>query len=173
MRRAWRFGASETACDAPEDTRSSLAAPPGRCLDRRRLRLEVAQPHHGHRRVDRTGRISLLAEHRSISGRGCRPDRHLPRVAEGRVTSITESDWTILEGHSVGELGFGTNPNAPREQLGSVSEKAIGTAHLGIGSNDFLGGTTSEGIHIDVIVEDPALWIDGVEVDLSDIRSLS
>lgn len=98
--------------------------------------------------------------------------RGTAHVAGGRVTRVLNSDWTILVGHSVGELGLGTNPNAPREQLGSVSEKAIGTAHLGIGSNDFLGGTTSEGIHIDLIVEDPAMWLDGQPVDLSDIGQL-
>ena len=98
--------------------------------------------------------------------------RGTAHVEEGRVTKVRDSDWSLLEGHSVGEIGLGTNPNAPREQLGSVSEKAIGTAHLGIGSNDFLGGTTSEGIHIDLIVEDPELWLDGVQVDLSDIGSL-
>jgi leucyl aminopeptidase (aminopeptidase T) len=93
-------------------------------------------------------------------------------VADGRVTQVVNSDWTVLTGHSVGELGLGTNPNAPREQLGSISEKAIGTAHLGIGSNDFLGGTTSEGIHIDLIVEDPSMWLDGLPVDLTDIGDL-
>ena len=93
-------------------------------------------------------------------------------VRGGRVSRIHDSDWTLLEGHSIGELGLGTNPNAPKEQLGSVSEKAIGTAHLGIGSNDFLGGTTSEGIHIDVIVEAPQVWLDGRPVDISDIEAL-
>ena len=94
-------------------------------------------------------------------------------VVDGRVARVIDSDWTILEGHSIGELGLGTNPNAPREQLGSVSEKAIGTAHIGVGSNDFLGGTTSEGIHIDLIVDDPIVSLDGSPVDLSDIRTLS
>ena len=89
----------------------------------------------------------------------------------GVIISLTVVG-TILVGHSVGELGLGTNPNAPREQLGSISEKAIGTAHLGIGSNDFLGGTTSEGIHIDLIVEDPSMWLDGQPVELSDIGQL-
>jgi len=94
-------------------------------------------------------------------------------VADGRVTEIQDSDWTILVGHSVGEVGLGTNPHAPREQLGSISEKAIGTAHMGIGSNDFLGGTTSEGIHIDLIVDDPEVWLDGAPLDLSDLGTLA
>ena len=94
-------------------------------------------------------------------------------VADGRVTEVLDSDWTNLIGHSVGEVGLGTNPQAPREQLGSISEKAIGTAHLGIGSNDFLGGTTSEGLHIDLFVDDPELWLDGQPVDLTDIADLS
>jgi len=98
--------------------------------------------------------------------------RGTAHVTGGRVTRVVDSDWTVLVGHSVGELGIGTNPNAPREQLGSISEKAVGTAHLGIGSNDFLGGTTSEGIHIDLIVEDPVMWLDDHPVDLSDVGQL-
>jgi leucyl aminopeptidase (aminopeptidase T) len=93
-------------------------------------------------------------------------------VVDGRVTEILNSDWTVLVGHSVGELGIGTNPHAPREQLGSISEKAIGTGHLGIGSNDFLGGTTNEGIHIDLIVDDPEVSLDGEPVELSDLGAI-
>ena len=90
----------------------------------------------------------------------------------GRIKKVLNSDWTILEGHSCGEIGIGTNPNAPSEQIGSISEKAIGSAHLGIGSNDFLGGTTSEGIHIDLVIEEPDIWVDGVKIDLSVLRTL-
>lgn len=94
-------------------------------------------------------------------------------IAEGRIVTVENSDWTVLIGHSVGELGIGTNPHAPREQLGSISEKAIGTAHIGVGSNDFLGGTTSEGIHIDLVIDDPTLELDGRPIDLTDIAELS
>ena len=88
-------------------------------------------------------------------------------VEDGRLVRVENSEWQELVGLSVGEIGIGTNPRAPREQLGSVTEKAIDTLHFGVGSNDFLGGETNEGLHIDLVVDDPEVRVNGRLVDIS------
>lgn len=90
-------------------------------------------------------------------------------VSAGRILRIEDSDWAgDLDGLSVGELGLGTNPRAPYQQLGTVTEKAIGTAHIGVGANFFLGGEVSdEHTHIDLVIDEPQVSVAGVPVDIT------
>lgn len=83
---------------------------------------------------------------------------------DGALVALVDSDWQELVGLHIGELGLGTNDRAPREQLGTVTEKAIGTAHFGVGTNTFLGGVVDEGTHVDLVVHHPRVWVDGRRV---------
>ncbi len=43
-------------------------------------------------------------------------------------------------------------------------EKVYGTVHLALGSNDGFGGNVAAGIHVDGIVMNPDLYLDGEQV---------
>jgi leucyl aminopeptidase (aminopeptidase T) len=43
-------------------------------------------------------------------------------------------------------------------------EKVLGTCHVAVGSNAFFGGTVGVGVHLDGVLCDPSLWIDGVRM---------
>ena len=61
----------------------------------------------------------------------------------------------------VGEFGIGLNPKAKIIGSTLVDEKALGTAHIGIGSNYWFGGNIYAIIHLDQIFKDPEIKIDG------------
>lgn len=91
-------------------------------------------------------------------------------VTGGRVTAVhgesadAEAFRAVLAtdpGASVvGELGIGANPDA---RMGTETEKALlGTVHLGFGSNaSYPGGTNRSAIHIDGVVRNARVEIDG------------
>lgn len=61
----------------------------------------------------------------------------------------------------IAELGIGTNPSARLQGNIMTDEKALGTIHVAIGRNDFLGGKNIAATHIDGVVSQPTLVIDG------------
>lgn len=61
----------------------------------------------------------------------------------------------------IAELGIGTNPQARLQGNIMTDEKVLGTIHVAIGRNDFIGGTTTATTHIDGVVGQPTLEIDG------------
>ena len=61
----------------------------------------------------------------------------------------------------IAELGIGTNPLARLQGNIITDEKVLGTIHVAIGRNDFLGGTNLATTHIDGVVTQPTLVIDG------------
>jgi len=64
-------------------------------------------------------------------------------------------------GTNLAELGVGTNDHA--QLTGSVleDEKILGTVHVAFGASAGIGGTVSVPIHLDVVVTDATLDIDG------------
>ncbi len=40
-------------------------------------------------------------------------------------------------------------------------EKILGTVHLAFGDNSTFGGSTRAGVHIDVVLTRPTLYVDG------------
>jgi aminopeptidase len=67
-------------------------------------------------------------------------------------------------GTNLAELGVGTNERA--QLTGSVleDEKILGTVHVAFGASAGIGGTVSVPIHLDVVVIDASLEIDGHQV---------
>jgi len=59
------------------------------------------------------------------------------------------------------EIGIGTNDKA--EIIGStiIDEKAYGTAHVAIGSNNWFGGSNKTIVHYDQVFKNPRIKIDG------------
>lgn len=64
----------------------------------------------------------------------------------------------------VGELGIGTNPAA--EIIGVVleDEKVYGTCHVAFGDNAGFGGTIECDSHVDGIVREPDVYLDGERI---------
>ncbi|PLW79829.1 hypothetical protein C0585_05805 [Candidatus Woesearchaeota archaeon] len=66
----------------------------------------------------------------------------------------------------IGELGIGLNPNAKLIGSTIVDEKVLGTAHIAIGSNHWMGGTIYSIIHLDQVFKKPVIEVDGNEIDI-------
>src|SRR5436305_9273434 len=74
-------------------------------------------------------------------------------------------------GHNLAELGVGTNDRAQLTGLVLEDEKILGTVHVAFGASAGIGGTIAVPIHLDVVVLEPSLEIDGQPV-LQDGRFL-
>lgn len=61
----------------------------------------------------------------------------------------------------IAELGIGTNSMARLQGNIITDEKVLGTIHVAVGRNDFLGGKNVATTHIDGVVGQPTLEIDG------------
>ncbi|WP_253737396.1 aminopeptidase [Halohasta salina] len=98
-------------------------------------------------------------------------------VDDGLVTSISDDEIreqieTAAEeageaAYNLAELGIGTNVGVD-ELVGSVllDEKAAGTVHIAIGDNASIGGETEAPLHLDGILREPTVSVDGSEIEL-------
>jgi len=98
-------------------------------------------------------------------------------VEDGLVTSV--SDDAVREeletaaesvgdaAYNLAELGIGTNVGVD-ELVGSVllDEKAGGTVHIAIGDNAGIGGETDAPVHLDGILRNPTVYVDGEAIEL-------
>jgi leucyl aminopeptidase (aminopeptidase T) len=94
-------------------------------------------------------------------------------VREGRLVEATGPDGSRLlelltahgeEATSVAELGIGTNEEA--ELTGNIleDEKILGTCHLAFGASAAIGGTVQVPVHLDCVVLEPTIELDGETV---------
>jgi leucyl aminopeptidase (aminopeptidase T) len=67
-------------------------------------------------------------------------------------------------GHNLAELRVGTNDRAQLTGLVLEDEKILGTVHVAFGASAGIGGTVAVPIHLDVVVLDPTLEVDGEPV---------
>ncbi len=106
------------------------------------------------------------------------PDQRLEfEVSDGQVTHIDddavreEVDAAAAEvgdaAYNLAEVGIGTNV-AVTALVGSVllDEKAAGTVHVAIGDDAGIGGDTDAPLHLDGIIREPTVLVDGEEVAL-------
>jgi leucyl aminopeptidase (aminopeptidase T) len=68
---------------------------------------------------------------------------------------------------NLAELGIGTNVGVT-DLVGSVllDEKAAGTVHIAIGDDHAIGGDVEAPIHLDGVLRDPTVYVEGEELDL-------
>jgi leucyl aminopeptidase (aminopeptidase T) len=95
-------------------------------------------------------------------------------VAGGLATSITggreASDLLALvsrfgkEARNIAELGIGTNHAARLSGSTLEDEKVMGTVHIALGDNISMGGVVAVQSHLDLIIKEPTLWLDGTEL---------
>ena len=95
-------------------------------------------------------------------------------VADGLATKITggEAAQKLLglvskfgkEARNIAELGIGTNDAARLSGSTLEDEKVMGTVHIALGDNISMGGMVSVPSHLDLIIKEPTLIIDGKEL---------
>jgi leucyl aminopeptidase (aminopeptidase T) len=92
------------------------------------------------------------------------------RLAGGRaVAADGEAGRWLLDtldaggdgGRVVAEFGIGTNPAATLSGSILEDEKVVGTAHLAFGSNVSFGGANASAVHIDGMLLEPTVELDG------------
>jgi len=93
------------------------------------------------------------------------------RFADGRITDIkaergSDAFKRLLEKAEgdkdrIGEFGMGTNYGIKPAGWSKYDEKAMGTAHVAIGSNLRLGGANKASIHVDFALDKPTVEADG------------
>ncbi|MBR9676777.1 aminopeptidase [Candidatus Woesearchaeota archaeon] len=66
----------------------------------------------------------------------------------------------------VGEFGIGLNPAAKIIGAMIADEKTLGSAHIGIGSNYWFGGSINIKTHLDAVFLNPQIFIDGEELTI-------
>jgi leucyl aminopeptidase (aminopeptidase T) len=88
-------------------------------------------------------------------------DDEIRATVEGAADEVGEAAYNLAE------LGIGTNL-AVTDLVGSVllDEKAAGTVHLAIGDDAGIGGDTDAPIHLDGVIRDPTVIVDGEELAL-------
>jgi len=63
--------------------------------------------------------------------------------------------------YNIAELGIGTNDQAIVTGAILEDEKVMGTIHIALGNNISMGGTVDVGIHLDGVILEPTVRIDG------------
>jgi leucyl aminopeptidase (aminopeptidase T) len=106
----------------------------------------------------------------SVAPLGLSSDPARLTVAEGRIVAadggLGPSFIELLLAHgtlgaNLAELGVGTNDRA--QLTGNVleDEKILGTVHVAFGASAAIGGTVSVPIHLDVVILEASLEVDG------------
>jgi leucyl aminopeptidase (aminopeptidase T) len=106
----------------------------------------------------------------SIAGVGLLDTPVSLTIREGRLTDTTGSDGATLmellsahgeDGTNVAELGIGTNEEAILTGNVLEDEKILGTAHVAFGASAAIGGTVQVPVHLDCVLLEPTVEIDG------------
>ncbi|MFM1651659.1 aminopeptidase [Brevibacillus sp. B_LB10_24] len=107
----------------------------------------------------------------SIAGIGKVSEPLIVTVEKGRIVGAQGAEAAQLlellgegDGLALGEFGIGTNDKA--RVTGNVleDEKVYGTIHVAFGSNRTFGGSIDAGVHIDLVVHQPDVYIDGISI---------
>ncbi|WP_068773559.1 aminopeptidase [Paenibacillus sp. FJAT-26967] len=104
----------------------------------------------------------------SVAGIGKLNAPLLLTIQQGRIVSAEgEAAGQLLrtlgdgDGRLLGEFGIGTNDKARITGVVLEDEKVYGTIHVAFGSNNTFGGTIAAGVHIDCVVKQPSVELDG------------
>ena len=94
-------------------------------------------------------------------------------IRNGHLVEATGSDGARLlelltahgeDGTNVAELGIGTNEEATLTGNILEDEKILGTAHVAFGASAAIGGTVQVPVHLDCVVLEPTIEIDGERI---------
>ncbi|WP_457614353.1 aminopeptidase [Methanopyrus sp.] len=89
-------------------------------------------------------------------------------VSGGRIVETSRDDLEFVRlirrienGEVLCELGVGTNPGAKLCGVVLEDEKVYGTVHVGFGDNSTFGGRVSSRVHLDAVIKEFELYLDG------------
>jgi len=110
----------------------------------------------------------------SFGGIGKLKNHIVLEVKNGYVVSISgEDEAEKLNGllgvagknaYKIAEFGIGTNPKAIITGNILEDEKVLGTAHFAVGNDMTYGGNNDVPIHLDGIIKNPTIYIDGKKI---------
>lgn len=112
----------------------------------------------------------MLVVDGSIAGVGLLDTPVSLTIREGHLVEATGNDGAKLmelltahgpDGTNVAELGIGTNEEAILTGNILEDEKIFGTCHVAFGASAAIGGTVQVPVHLDCVVLEPTLEIDG------------
>jgi len=63
--------------------------------------------------------------------------------------------------YQIAEIGIGLNPNGSIRGVIIEDESTLGTVHIGLGNNIFMGGKNRAKSHIDLVFKAPKIYLDG------------
>ena len=95
-------------------------------------------------------------------------------VREGHLVGAGGDDGARLmelltahgeDGTNVAELGIGTNEEATLTGNILEDEKILGTCHIAFGASRAIGGTVQVPVHLDCVVLEPTVELDGETID--------
>jgi leucyl aminopeptidase (aminopeptidase T) len=119
-----------------------------------------------------TGEGTLVVDG-SIAGVGLVETPVELTVSDGHLTEATGPEGAALlemltahgeDGTNVAELGIGTNEEATLTGNILEDEKILGTAHVAFGASAAIGGTVQVPIHLDCVIVEPTVEVDGKEI---------
>ena len=119
--------------------------------------------------LEGTGEGTLVVDG-SIAGVGLLETPVSLTVREGHLVEATGSDGAALmdlltvhgeDGTNVAELGIGTNEEAVLTGNILEDEKILGSAHVAFGASAAIGGTVQLPVHLDCVLLEPTVEIDG------------
>jgi leucyl aminopeptidase (aminopeptidase T) len=121
--------------------------------------------------VEGTLKGKIIVDASISGGIGKLKDNVIFEIQNGRLMSIeggaeASALRKVLENsdknaNNVAEIAFGINPFA--EVMGNIiiDEKTVGTAHIGIGNSQMLGGSVYSNVHVDSVFYGPRVEVDG------------
>jgi leucyl aminopeptidase (aminopeptidase T) len=122
--------------------------------------------------VERTGKGRLVVDG-SIASVGTPGEPVALTVEGGALVSATQEEGKRLmdlltvhgaDATQVAELGIGTNERAILTGEVLEDEKILGTAHVAFGASAGIGGTVQVPVHLDCVVMEPDVTVDGEPV---------
>ncbi len=124
------------------------------------------------------GKVFIAPQEKSANGRIVIDGAFMDRSEENVEITVKDGLATEIKGNAdaeslmdrgkcartICEFGIGMNPMS--KVIGNILEdqKALGTVHFGFGDNSTFGGEVKCDIHVDGMVLDPDVFIDGKEI---------
>ncbi|MCP8306120.1 MAG: hypothetical protein H3Z49_03315 [archaeon] len=96
-----------------------------------------------------------------IEIRGGREAEELKKLLKKGEALSDQRGIPPANNYLIAELGIGTNSKAKILGMAAEDEKILGTVHIALGNNTFLGGSINTPYHIDGVTKRPTLIIDG------------
>ncbi|MEK6875868.1 MAG: aminopeptidase [Nanoarchaeota archaeon] len=90
---------------------------------------------------------------------------HAVKIEGKKADALTKLlDSSGKEARNIAEFGIGTNEKAKITGNILEDEKVIGTCHIALGNNVGFGGKTSVQLHLDGIIKNPTIFVDGNKI---------